>query len=310
MKKNGESTITLLKESVPGKIGVVTVTYNSVPVLDDFFASLTVQTYSNFILIAVDSCSDDDSIDMLKSYRKRDCLVLANGANVGIAVGNNQGIREAIEAGCEYVLLLNNDVAFKEDLFANLVTGIEEEQASMAVPMIYFYDAPNRIWAAGGGFQPWLGFRNYHRGENEEDIGQFSSNYLVDFAPACCILIRRDVFARIGLMDERYFVYSDDADFLYRARHEGLLISYLPSAKLWHKVSTLTGGLQSDFTVYHAARGRALFLYKNLGLLKGSFWLGVTYLLYLVRPLLGHDTAHRCREKRRGLRDGVKIALS
>lgn len=301
-------TLTFPKSLIPGRIGVVTVTYNSARLLEDFLKSLDVQRYRNFVLFAVDSASTDESVERLRSGGKCDRVVIVNEANVGIAIGNNQGIRAALQAGCEYVLLLNNDVAFEEDLFERLVAGIEAEKSAMAVPMIYYFQPPNRIWAAGGGFQPLMGFRNYHRGENQEDIGQFSESCLVDFAPACCILIRREVFERIGLMDERYFVYSDDADFMFRARREKLRVSFIPTAKLWHKVSSLTGGLESEFTCYHAARGRALFLYKNLGRFRGGFWAAVTDFVYRMRPIMGKDTERRCALKREGLRDGKKLA--
>jgi len=293
-----------------GKIGIVTITYNSALVLDDFLASLDVQLYTNFILIVVDNASTDGSVQKLHSYTTHERIVIANEDNVGVAKANNQGIRAAAEAGCEYVLLLNNDVDFESGLFKNLVQGLQEQQSSMAVPMIYFFQPRNRIWAAGGGFQPLKGFRNYHRGETEEDIGQFSAVCLIDYAPTCCVLITRETFAQIGLMDERYFVYSDDADFMFRARQNNLRLAFIPSAKLWHKVSSLTGGLQSDFTIYHAARGRALFLYKNLGRFNGWLWTMITDMLYIVRPMIGADTRHRCAEKRRGLRDGRAIALS
>lgn len=295
---------------IPGKIGVVTVTYNSALLLDDFLESLDAQRYRNFVLFAVDSASTDESAEKLRACGSSERLVIRNESNVGIAVGNNQGIRAALEAGCEYVLLLNNDVVFKEELFERLVAGIEAQRSAMAVPLIYFFQPPTRIWAAGGGFQPWKGFRNYHRGENQNDVGQFSRPCLVDFAPACCILVRREAFAQIGLMDERFFVYSDDADFLFRARKRKLRVSFIPDAKLWHKVSSITGGLQSDFTIYHAARGRALFLYKNLGRFQGGLWTLITHLLYMLRPFMRTDTKKRCDEKRRGLRDGRKLALS
>lgn len=305
-----EMTMALPEHFVPGKIGVVTVTYNSASVLDDFLASLDAQLHSDFVLIAIDNNSKDRSVEKLRSHESNNQILIANDANVGMAVANNQGICAAVNAGCEYVLLLNNDVVFEKDLFDRLVHGIEMEQASMAVPMMYFFEPSDRIWAAGGGFQPMKGFHNYHRGEGETDTGQFSQNCLIDYAPTCCVLIHRNTFAQIGLMDERYFVYSDDADFMFRARQQHIRVSFIPAARLWHKVSSLTGGLQSNFTIYHAARGRALFLYKNLGPVKGWFWTAMWHLLYIGRPLLGIDTKPRCAEKRRGLRDGRKLALS
>jgi GT2 family glycosyltransferase len=234
--------------------------------------------------------------------------VIANQDNRGVATGNNQGIQAALDDGCGLVLLINNDTEFDPQLFELLADGLYEHNCDMVCPKILYFDEPNRIWAAAGGFQPLLGFRNYHRGENQEDTGQFNDPCLVDYAPTCCILIRREVFERIGLMDERYFVYSDDADFMFRARREKLRVSFIPTAKLWHKVSSLTGGLESEFTCYHAARGRALFLYKNLGRFRGGFWAAVTDFVYRMRPIMGKDTERRCALKREGLRDGKKLA--
>lgn len=305
-----ESNVTLPNRAVPGKIGVVTVTYNSSSVLDDFLSSLNSQTYTNFVLVAVDSNSCDDSVSKLRNQIGCRTRVITCDTNIGIAAGNNLGIKSAIAEGCQFILLLNNDVVLSDDTLAELVRGIEEEHAAMTAPLIYFHHPPDIIWAAGGGFEPYMGFRNYHTGEGERDEGQYNQTRLIDFSPACCILIRREVFAEIGIFDENYFVYSDDADFMFRAMRRNIKTTYVPSARLWHKVSTLTGGLQSDFTIYQAARGRAIFLYKNLGKFSGRFWILATHFLYLVRPLLGKDTARRCSEKRRGLRDGWRIALS
>lgn len=291
-------------------IGVVTVTYNSAKVLSDFLRCTSAQTYQNILIYAVDNASQDSTVELLRACDDSRLKVIANPDNRGVAKGNNQGIQAALDDGCGLVLLINNDTEFDPQLFESLADSLYEQKSDMVCPKILYFDEPNRIWAAAGGFQPLLGFRNYHRGENQEDIGQFNNPDFVDYAPTCCILIRREVFEQIGLMDERYFVYSDDADFLFRARKQQLRMSYIPGAKLLHKVSSLTGGLESEFTCYHAARGRALFLYKNLGRVRGGFWILTMHLLYVVRPLLRKDTRKRCDEKRRGLRDGKKLAVS
>ncbi|MGH9585630.1 MAG: glycosyltransferase family 2 protein [Acidobacteriaceae bacterium] len=291
-------------------IGVVTVTYNSANILNDFLRCTSAQTYRNILIYAIDNASQDSTLELLRAWDDPRLKVIANPDNRGVAKANNQGIQAAMDDGCGLILLINNDTGFDPQLFELLADGLYQQKSDMVCPKILYFDEPSRIWAAGGAFQPLLGFRNYHRGENQEDIGQFNDPCLVDYAPTCCILIRRDVFSQIGLMDERYFVYSDDSDFLLRARRQQLRMFFIPKAKLWHKVSSLTGGLESEFTCYHAARGRALFLYKNLGRVRGEFWIVMMHLLYIVRPLLGKDTKKRCDEKRRGLRDGEKLAVS
>jgi len=75
--------------------------------------------------------------------------------------------------------------------------------------------------------------------------------------------IRASVFERIGLMDERYFVYYDDTDFVFRCLKHGLRLVYQGSAELRHKVSSSTGGGGSDFSIYYYNRNRLFFIRKN-----------------------------------------------
>jgi GT2 family glycosyltransferase len=300
---------TATRDIVPGRVGVVTVTYNSGVMLHDFLRSLSQQTYQNFVVIAIDNASKDDTIDRLHSWNSPNLVLLANPDNQGVAAGNNQGIRAALASGCEYVLLINNDVVFGPDLLRSLLSGLISQSCDLATPLIYFHEPPTSIWAAGGEFQPLLGYRVNHHGANEIDVGQYDHPRKIQYAPTCCVLIRREVFERIGLMDERYFVYSDDVDFMYRALLAGLSMFLIPEAKLWHKVNGLTGGKHSDFTLYYATRGRTLFLCKHLGKVRGTLWTWIYLTFYWLKPLLGRDTWHRAVVRRAGTRSGKKIGF-
>src|ERR1035438_2979596 len=98
--------IPLPAEYTLGKIGVVTVLYNSASVLPDFFASVDLQSYRHFVVYCVDNASQDGSAKMCADRGDR-YIVIQNAQNMGVAAGNNQGIRDAIKDGCEYVLFLN-----------------------------------------------------------------------------------------------------------------------------------------------------------------------------------------------------------
>lgn len=296
------------KSKSDDRIGIVTVTYNSAAVLPDFFESLEQQTYKNFVVYAVDSGSSDSSVSALQEQPKSSFKVIKNVENVGIAKGNNQGISAALNDGCSAVLLLNNDVVFGPDFILRLLEGLKAHSCSMAVPLIYFHDSPRRIWAVGGGFQALLGQQPFHRGEGEEDNGQYNQTVAIDFAPACCILIKRDVFERIGIMDERFFVYSEDVDFMYRASKANLSTCVIPSAKLWHKVHALTGG-ESDFTYFYGARGRALFLYKHLPN-SALMWLALHAAFDFSRAVFRESFRHPCKVKWEGMKAGRKVALN
>jgi GT2 family glycosyltransferase len=302
-----EQTVSLPPECVPGKIGVVTVTYGSGQVLPDFFVSLDKQTYRNFVLIAVDNQSKDSTVEQLNVYRGCETAVIVNDRNLGVAVGNNQGICEALQAGCEFVLLLNNDVSFGAELFQQLVDGLIHYRCQMTTPTIYYYDRPDVIWCAGCSLQRWAGMRLHHRGGESVDRGQFDKPARVSSAPTCCILFRREVFAAIGLMDEAYFVYMDDVDFLYRAWKSDLVLYCVPEAKLWHKVSSLTGG-ESPFTIRYTTRNRAYFTAKHL---KGlSFWLASAsyHAWYLFLRIRGRYDKSMLRCKLDYWTEGLRLA--
>lgn len=271
----------------PRWIGVVTVTYNSADVLPDFFESVAAQTCSEYTLYVVDNASKDASVELCRNRTELPIVLIANDANLGVAEGNNQGIRAALNDGCDYVLLLNNDTTFENNLFAELRDGLIRHRCSMTTPRILYYDRPAVIWAAGGRFQRWLGYRPQHIGIGRRDGPEFDHSRLVTYAPTCCVLIHRSVFERIGMMDARYFAYWDDTDFMYRAMRAGLTMRYLPESKLWHKVGSLAGGELSRFAVSHCTRNRIYFLRKHLGALSAWFWISA-YELYLMAGQVLH----------------------
>lgn len=261
------------------KIGIVTVLYNSESVLDDFFRTLNEQTYRNFVLYLVDNNSSDLSVKKGKECAENvhfECKWLLQKENLGVAEGNNIGIKAALADYCDYVLLANNDIVLKEDTIATLLDGMLSTRATMAVPKIYYWDEPQKLWMAGGGFL-WLQFSTYHRGEQELDKGQYNERQEIEYAPTCFMLINTAVFSRIGLMNKKYFVYYDDTDFVWRSVKLGIeKLMYIPESSLWHKVSSCTGGAVSDFSLYYSNRNHIFFALKYC---RGFHF--ILYLLYL-----------------------------
>lgn len=247
------------------KIGIVTVLYNSEPVLEDFFQTLNKQTYNNFVLYLVDNNSTDMSVKVGQKYASEvnfECRWLLQRENLGVAEGNNIGIKAALSDSCNYILLANNDIVLKKDAIETLLEGLLATNATMAVPKIYYWDNPNKIWMAGGGFS-WLRFSTYHRGEHELDNGQYDKKQETEYAPTCFMLIDSAVFKRIGFMDKSYFVYYDDTDFVWRSVKLGNeKLVYIPETVIWHKVSSCTGGSQNDFSLYYFSRNNVLFAMK------------------------------------------------
>jgi hypothetical protein len=296
------------KSAKVGKIGIVTVTYNSEHVLDAFLDSVSAQTYNNIVLYLVDNASKDNTLEMVRQRSDLTIVIFPNLKNLGVAEGNNQGIRAALADECECVLLLNNDTIFPDDLIAQLYAGLDRYDCDMTTAKMYYYDKLNVIWCAGGHWKPWPWLAAIHDGVNEIDVGQYEEPRRVAYTPTCCLLARRTVFDRIGMMDNKYFVFYDDADFLFRSRHHGIVLWYVPKAKLWHKVGSLNEDLP-EFADRFFARNHIYFVRKFMPGWQARMWYWFDQSRYALAFFLFRSTLAKWRVRRVAARDGWKMSL-
>jgi GT2 family glycosyltransferase len=244
-----------------GKVGVVTVTYNSESVICEFMDSLQKQTQTDFIVYVIDNASSDKTLKRLAAYQWPNVVIISSPTNIGVAAGNNLGIRAALKDGCVAVLLINNDTVFDCDLLATLSEALRQYECEMVVPKILYFDNPDTIWCAGGYFNRMRASAR-HFGYGRKDNGDFNRARIVDYSPTCCMLVNSRVFEQIGFMDSNYFVYFDDTDFCFRAHQAGLKLFYVPTARLLHKVGSLTG-VNSDFYYRYTIRNHIYYLLKH-----------------------------------------------
>lgn len=289
-------------------ISIVTVTYNSAKVIEDFIVSLSSQSLTDFEVLFIDNASTDNTLELIRQHQDPRFVIVANQQNLGFTAGCNQGIQHALEHERASVLLINNDTIFPADLLKQLVLGLS--QAPVTVPKMLYYSPANRIWTAGGRFLRYNGFRSTHTGLDEPDNGQYNTPANISFAPMCCMLIRTMVFERIGLLDEAIFAYCEDTDFCIRLGKANLAIHYIPDAVIHHKVSSLTGGTKSDFYIKNAAFGKAYVLAKHGTRLERWFWSKIYQGFYAFNRLRGRLTSNQWQlamsEHTRGLSTGVK----
>ena len=230
------------------KIGVVTVTYNSDKVLQPFLSDLFAQSFHNFNLYVIDNASEDKTLKILDDLNDNRVNQIRNHSNIGVAAANNIGIKKALEDKCSHILILNNDIKFSNSLFKDMLVSIKKENCSMMTPKIMYHSDKDIIWYAGGGFKKSNGYLPYHTGFNENIKNNNYKSLYVDYASTCCLLIKKDVFETVGYMDEKYFVYFDDTDFLFRVKKEGVhKIYYDSQITLFHKVGSLTKSLTKEF---------------------------------------------------------------
>lgn len=269
------------------KIGIVTVLYKSEAVLEDFFLSVASQTHTDYILYIVDNSPSKESELLIKKYCEQHQITdktkyLPSNGNIGVAAGNNVGIKEALKDKCDYILLSNNDILITDEfLFENMVAEANKKNKKILVPKIYFYNTKEFWYISGRFLKFWSA--SIHDFLGEQDLGQHDNITECDYAPTCFMLINAYVFEKVGLMNEDYFVYFDDTDFIYRCNEKGIKVSIYTKSSIQHKEGKSTGGATSDFSYYFLYRNRILFnnvINKNIFLRTISFIVVISVAFY------------------------------
>jgi GT2 family glycosyltransferase len=247
-------------------IAVVIVNWNGRSLLDACLGSLLQQTPPPQFVFLVDNGSTDGSAEYVRAAWPS-VIVLATRTNLGFAGGNNVGIRAALAAGADAILLLNNDAQLLPAALERLgsALGPDGSNVAAAAPKILYRSTPEVIWAAGARLDWWRGLA-VDRGLNELDVGQYDRPEQVQSATACCLLVRSDAFRQVGLLDEGYFMYFEDADFAVRLNKSGRRIAYEPRARVLHDVFGSSGGAPdrpSPVALYYSTRNRSQFIARH-----------------------------------------------
>ena len=226
----------------PPDVVIIVLTWNGRALTLDCLRSLEAVATPGVRVLVVDNASGDGTVAAINERYGDRVDLLVNDANLGYAGGNNAGIRRALEQGARFIMLLNNDTTVAPHFVDHLLSPLREnEKLGITAPKIYFAEPSNRIWYAGGEVALWKGTAR-HIGIRDADRGQYDRPHDVDYASGCCFLARREVFERVGLLDERYQAYFEDTDWCMRARRAGFGVRYVPAAHVWHRISASTGG--------------------------------------------------------------------
>lgn len=189
-------------------------------------------------IIVVDNGSTDGSARILRERFGPSLPLIESRENLGFARGNNLGLRYALDRGAHWILLLNNDTHVAPTFLSELTRAVEsDEQFAIYSPLILYHDSPSRIWYLGDRLVPGLLF-THSLYRNQNDRAEWPALLPVDFVTGCGMLIKRQVFEKVGLFDPTLFMYAEDVDFCWRARRAGFRLVAAPRAKMWHKVAS------------------------------------------------------------------------
>jgi GT2 family glycosyltransferase len=216
--------------------------------------------WSASVMVVDNGSTDGSAARIAAEFPQVELLALPE--NLRFAGGNNRGLERALAAGADAVMLLNNDTEADPGLLERLLLALEQHpEAGAAAPLIYFAAPSQRIWYAGGRCEPALGLAA-HRGLRALDRGQYRSIERTGYLTGCCLIARREAWEKVGLLDERYYIYAEDADWSLRARRLGLTLLFVPTARLWHKVSA-KAGQQSAWKIYQRLRANLTLFARN-----------------------------------------------
>ncbi|MCI9618307.1 MAG: glycosyltransferase family 2 protein [Eubacterium sp.] len=221
--------------------------------------------YENYIIFIIDNHSPNESLKKLYILKEPKIQIIDSGKNGGFAYGNNIGIQYALEAGMDYILLLNNDTLVEPDFLSELINkGVQKAKGDIITCRIMYNFDKDKVWYAGGEID-WDNLRAIHYGFNKNVNSINNKLNEVTFISGCCMLISRTCIEKIGMLSEEYFMYYEDVDYCQHAMEKGAKLVYVPSSIIYHCVSAAGGGSNSSFVIEWNNRSRRKFYrkYKN-----------------------------------------------
>ncbi|OGZ71370.1 MAG: hypothetical protein A2998_01935 [Candidatus Staskawiczbacteria bacterium RIFCSPLOWO2_01_FULL_37_25b] len=255
------------------KLSIITINYNGSSDTIKLLESLKTQTDQNFSIIIVDNASEETDFSALggsqpeadqplagaKNPGGNNILFIRNKENLGFSGGNNTGIKKALNSpadGSNWVVLLNNDTWVENGFLSALKVKLEGLGGIVGIPLIE--DGRTAYY----GWVEWLKPTLKH-GYNPpySEYLRRNRNY---YAIGGAIAINGNVFDKIGFLDEKYFLYFEDADFSLRTSRANISINFIDEPKVWHhQVSKTNKKLGAPLLLRYHYRNALYFNWKN-----------------------------------------------
>jgi GT2 family glycosyltransferase len=247
-------------------VSVILLNYNGENILAKCLSSVLQTDYTPFEVIVVDNGSRDGSLDTISRFQTIDKRVklVRNSSNLGYSLGNNVG---ASHAKGEYLLFLNNDITVEPNWLRELVKVVGRSSAiAAAQPKMLMMDEPTIIHSTGGYLTPYGTI--YNRETLSSDRSSLASQSEVLVATGAALLVRREIFFKVGKFDSRFFIYNEELDLCWRIWLSGYTVVFVPAAVVYHALGWTNRGLRAynSFMFYYGHRNYINTLFKNLTL--------------------------------------------
>ena len=244
------------------KISIVILNWNGKKDTLECLSSLKNLTYKEYDIIVVDNGSSDGSPQEIASAFP-EALLLCQDTNLGFAGGCNVGIRYALDKGAEAICLLNNDAVVDPHFLSALAEKARKEpQTGILGAQILMYSDRERLDHLGG---MWNAKRAAFDLIGNRTLCKdliWDESQEIDYVCGASFFVKREVFEKVGLLEEKFFLIWEEADLCFQARRQGFSIKVCLEAKIFHKVSA--SFKSKAHSTYFFFRNRLLWMKRNL----------------------------------------------
>lgn len=289
------------------RISVIIPNYNGAQHLPECLSTLQAQDIQEpFDTIVVDNGSTDDSLALMtRDYPNVTVVPLRE--NKGFATACNAGVDQS---KADYFVLLNNDTRLPPEWLRELVKALDEADADVFAigSLLILYNHPDRVNSMGGHFSPMGGGFDQMLGEKIEDANIPTTPYVTAIAPGAAAIYRRELYEKIGRLDDRYFMYFEDVELCYRAWKQGYKSLMAPRAIVYHKYGATAGPRDSPVKIYWGQRNRLRMIARNYGsewFLKSMLIL-IAYTGFRIVALAAYRRFETIQHLVRGSLDGLR----
>lgn len=222
--------------------------------------SILNQRVAGMDVLVIDNASSKGVVETLQA-KHPEVEIVALSENLGWAGGNNVGIQIGLDRGYKWLCLLNNDIVFPEGELQKWFNSITNSSPCLLHPSIYFWSEREIAQV-----------HPQHDGRlSAYDIDQNNrSKAVMNFAYGACLAIHQEIFEKVNVFDERFFLQLEETDFYLRAKKHGYEAVCDSSVQIFHKESRAFGGKHAPIKTYYSVRNTLLLSEKKNGDIKSK----------------------------------------
>ena len=296
------------------KIAIIIINWNTYQLTFNCLKSLEACIYKNKTIFFVDNGSKDGSGDKI-ALEFPEINYIKNTKNEGFTGANNKALKIILKQNFDYALLLNNDTQVNPNFLCHLEARMSSDKNLAATqPLILDLQSKKTIWNAGGSLNTFFCFfkTKYNRTTYKPKLKIDTSTQWIS---GCCVLVNIEVIKKVGLLDNRFFAYFEDADWSIRMTNLGYKLGVVPESIIYHlksgstkKNNTFNEGYLSPYAHYLNVRNHIYLIKKH------SFFNSIGSWTYQILKITSYSIYFILRGRSgklkmvwRGLLDGIKF---